>query len=34
MADYDCEWCDKEKSCVYAYDQSNCLVREINENKI
>lgn len=34
MADYDCEWCNKEEDCIYAYDQLNCMVQEINENKI
>lgn len=24
MADYSCEWCDKDKTCPYAYNSTSC----------
>jgi len=34
MADYDCEWCNKEKDCKYAYDSTNCMIEYIDKNKL
>jgi uncharacterized Fe-S cluster-containing protein len=34
MADYDCDYCSKESSCRYAYDEINCRETEIQECKV
>lgn len=33
MADYDCDWCDKEKTCKYAWQESDCYANKIQMAK-
>lgn len=33
MACYDCEWCEKEKTCKYSYWKSDCYANEIENSK-
>lgn len=33
MADYDCEWCEYDRKCKYAYDSNSCEFRAIESYK-
>lgn len=33
MADYSCEWCDKDKTCPYAYNSTSCEQKKYDDFK-